>query len=51
MSNYCRLTPEAFKTEISKNGLSCSSMIFEYDRFKKDIDGIIKEAKLFGQNM
>ncbi len=48
VSGYYGLTPKAFKAEISKNGLTCSSMIFDYSRFQTDIDGIIKEAKLFG---
>jgi sugar phosphate isomerase/epimerase len=48
VSGYYGLTPKAFKDEISKNGLTCSSMIFDYNRFQTDIGGIIKEAKLFG---
>lgn len=48
VSGYYGLTPKAFKAEISKNGLTCSSMVFDYKRFQTDIEGIIKEAKMFG---
>ena len=48
VSGYYGLTPNVYKAEMNKNGLTCSSMVFNYDRFEKDIDGIIKEAKLFG---
>ena len=48
VSDYYGMTPKTFKTELNKNGLTCSSMIFGYNRFQTDILGIIKEAKLFG---
>lgn len=48
VSGYYGLTPKAFKAEMRKNGLTCSSMIFDYKRFQTDIVGIIKEANLLG---
>ncbi len=48
VSAYYGLTPKAFNAELNKYRLTCSSMIFDYKRFQTDIQGIIKEAKLFG---
>ncbi|MCU0450073.1 MAG: sugar phosphate isomerase/epimerase [Bernardetiaceae bacterium] len=48
VSDYYGLSPEAFKKEMDKLGLKCTSMFFGYDRFQKDVEGIRREAKLFG---
>jgi sugar phosphate isomerase/epimerase len=47
VSGYYGMTPENFKKEMAKNGLICTSMLFGYDRFQKDVAGIVREAKLF----
>jgi sugar phosphate isomerase/epimerase len=47
VSGYYGLTPENFKKEMDKQGLVCTSMLFGYDRFQKDVEGIAREAKLF----
>jgi sugar phosphate isomerase/epimerase len=48
VSGYYGSTPKAFFSELKKNGLTCSSMIFDYGRFQTDLQGIIREVKLFG---
>jgi sugar phosphate isomerase/epimerase len=48
VAGYYGLTAENFKSEMDKAGLKASGMLFDFDRYKNDIEGIIKEAKLFG---
>jgi sugar phosphate isomerase/epimerase len=48
VSGYYGLSPSQFKVALQKEGLKCTSMLFDYDRYKNDMDGIIKEAKSFG---
>jgi len=47
VSGYYGMKPEDFKKEMDKNGLICTSMLFDYGRFQQDVDGIVREAKLF----
>jgi sugar phosphate isomerase/epimerase len=42
------LTPEKFKEQLDAHGLKAVSAHFPYDRFRSDLDGIIREAKIFG---
>jgi sugar phosphate isomerase/epimerase len=42
------LTPEEFKAELDKRGLVAVSAHFPYKRLRDDLDGVIREAKLFG---
>lgn len=42
------LTPEEFKAELDKRGLRAVSAHFPYKRFRDDLDGVVREAKLFG---
>jgi sugar phosphate isomerase/epimerase len=48
VSGYYGLSPEAFKKAMDKLGLKCTSLFFDYERFKTDVAGIRREAKLFG---
>ena len=41
------LTPEKFKAELDARGLKAVSGHFPYERFRNDLDGIIREAKVF----
>jgi sugar phosphate isomerase/epimerase len=41
-------TPEEFKNELSKHGLKPISAHFPYDRFKGDLDNVVREAKELG---
>ncbi len=50
VAGYYGLTAENFKAEMDKVGLRASGMLFDFDRFKNDAEGIIKEARLFGVN-
>jgi sugar phosphate isomerase/epimerase len=43
-----KLTPEQFKTELDARGLRAVSAHFPYERFKNDLDGVIREAKVLG---
>lgn len=47
ISSYYDLTPEAFKKMLRQNGLKSPAMLFDYQRFLDDIDGIVREARLF----
>jgi sugar phosphate isomerase/epimerase len=44
---YGKIAP-AFKEELDKQGLHASGVHFQWDRFSKDIDGVIKDAKALG---
>ena len=48
ISDYYGYTTKDFKKLLNKNGLKCTSMIFGYDQFEKDIESITRDAKLFG---
>jgi sugar phosphate isomerase/epimerase len=48
LPGYYGLTPEQFKAELTKAGLKPTGALFGFDRYQKDIDGIIREAKLLG---
>lgn len=41
-------TPETFKEELSKRGITAVSAHFPYERFRDDAEGIAKEAKAMG---
>jgi sugar phosphate isomerase/epimerase len=41
------LSPEKFKAELDARGLKAVSGHFPYERFRNDLDGIIREAKIF----
>jgi sugar phosphate isomerase/epimerase len=42
------LSPEEFKAELDKRGLKAVSAHFPYKRFRDDLDGVIREAKVLG---
>jgi sugar phosphate isomerase/epimerase len=42
------LTPEKFKAELEERGLTAVSGHFPYARYRDDVDGIAREAKVFG---
>jgi len=42
------LTPEKFKAQLSARGLKAVSAHFDYERYRKDVEGIAAEAKIFG---
>jgi len=42
------LTPEKFKTELDSRGLTAISAHYAYERFRDDIDGVIRDAKALG---
>lgn len=42
------LSPEQFKAQLDAHGLRAVSGHFPYERFRDDLDGIIREATLFG---
>jgi sugar phosphate isomerase/epimerase len=44
------MEPEAFKKLTEKYGLVCPSIGAGYDRFDKDMEGIIRDAKTMGAN-
>lgn len=44
---YGKIAP-AFREELDKAGLKASGVHFQFDRFSKDIDGLIKDAKTLG---
>jgi len=48
VSGYYGLSAAQFKSALQKAGLKCTSMLFDYERYKNDLTGIIKEAKSFG---
>ncbi len=41
-------TPEDFKKELSSRGIEAISAHFDYNRYKTDIDGVVREAKALG---
>jgi sugar phosphate isomerase/epimerase len=48
--SYYGLSPEDFVKEAQKAGLKITGALFGYLRFEKDIDALIKEAKILGVN-
>ena len=42
------LTPEKFKALLDANGLKPVSGHFSYDRYRDDIDGVVRDAKALG---
>ena len=42
------LTPEQFRAQLDAHGLRAVSGHFPYDGFRTNLDGIIREAKVFG---
>ena len=42
------LTPEQFKAELDARGLKAVSGHFPYERYRDDVEGIAKEAKVLG---
>jgi sugar phosphate isomerase/epimerase len=42
------LSPEKFKEALDARGLKAISGHFPYERFRDDVDGVIREAKIFG---
>ena len=48
LSSYYGYKPEDIKKILKQNKMTVPSMIFDFDRFEKDMDGIISEAKIFG---
>jgi sugar phosphate isomerase/epimerase len=43
-----KMTPQDFKALLDKYGLTTASMGFGYERFRDDIEGVIKDAKFMG---
>lgn len=41
-------TPEQFKAELEQRGLKAVSSHFPYARYKNDLEGVVKDAKLLG---
>ena len=48
LSDYYGYKPEDLKKLLNDYKMNVSSMIFGFDRFENDLDGIVREAKLFG---
>lgn len=46
--SFYGLTPQQFKAALDKEGLHITSMLFDYNRYKQDLKGIIEEANIFG---
>ncbi len=44
------LTPEQFKAQLDAHGLKPVSAHFPFDRYRTDIDGIVRDAKTFGMD-
>jgi sugar phosphate isomerase/epimerase len=44
---YYGLSAEEFRSDLQRSGLKATSLLFDYDRYKKDPEGIIKEARSF----
>jgi sugar phosphate isomerase/epimerase len=42
------LTPEKFKAELESRGLTAISAHYSYERFRDDIDGVVRDAKALG---
>jgi sugar phosphate isomerase/epimerase len=42
------LTPEQFKTELDARGFNAISGHFPYDRYRDDVEGIARDAKILG---
>lgn len=42
------LTPEKFKTELESRGLKAISAHYSYERFRDDIEGVIRDSKALG---
>ena len=43
-----KLKPEEFKKMLDENGLKPIATHFPYERYRDDIDGVIRDAKIFG---
>lgn len=41
-------TAEEFSALVKQKGLTCSSLIFEYERFANDLPGVIRDAQTIG---
>lgn len=48
LAGYYGVAPEKFKAMLDERGLKAISGHYPFDRFRTDLDGIIREAKLFG---
>lgn len=48
LAGYYDQTPEQIKAELQRAGLTPTGALFDFARFQNDVDGIIREAKLFG---
>lgn len=48
VASFYNHSAESFKALLDKNGLKASGVHFQWDRFTRDIDGIIKDAKALG---
>lgn len=42
------LTPEKFRAELDKRGLKAISGHFPYERFRDDVEGVARDAKILG---
>jgi sugar phosphate isomerase/epimerase len=42
------LSPEKFRAELDARGLKAVAGHFSYERFRDDIDGVVREAKILG---
>jgi len=48
LSDYYGYEPKDFLKLIKQHKMKVTSMIFGFDRFEKDLEGIVREAKIFG---
>jgi sugar phosphate isomerase/epimerase len=48
LAGYYDRTPEQMKELLDANGLKATGGLYGFERFRDDVDGIIREAKLFG---
>jgi sugar phosphate isomerase/epimerase len=48
VSGYYGKTAKEFQALLDQDGLKCPVMMFDYNRYLDNLDGIIKEARLFG---
>jgi len=48
VSSYYGYEPKEFKKLLKQHKMKVPSIIFDYNRYKNDFEGIVEEAKLFG---
>jgi sugar phosphate isomerase/epimerase len=48
LAGTCGLTPEKFKAQLDAHGLKAVSGHFPYERFRDDVEGIARDARVLG---